>query len=130
VHGSPLQQPQSGFFLKLADGVVTWTSQTQKMVALSSTEAEYMSISNCSQQCAWIRNLFMEIGFPLWSPILLFGDNQGSIFIAQNPVLDKRLKNINICFHYIQQEVQTKKVDVYFVEGSENPADMFTKSLT
>jgi hypothetical protein len=71
----------------------------------------------------------MEIGFPLRSPIPLFGDNQGSIFIAQNPVLDKQLKHIDIRFHYIRQEVQTKKVDVYFVEGSKNPADMFTKSL-
>jgi hypothetical protein len=78
-----------------------------------------MSISNCSQQCTWICNLFMEIGFPLQSPLPLFGDNQGSIFIAQSPVLDKQLKHINICFHYIQQEVQTKKVNVYLVKGSE-----------
>jgi len=123
------RRPQSGFFLKLANGSVTWTSRTQKTVALSSTEAEYMALSDASRQLSWIRNLFMEIGLTLHKPIPLHGDNQGSIFVSQNPVLDKRLKHIDIRFHYIRQEILAKKIDVFFIEGAQNPADLFTKNL-
>jgi hypothetical protein len=44
-----------------------------------------MSLSDTSHQLVWVRNLFSELGINL-APILLFGDNQGSIFIASNPV--------------------------------------------
>ena len=40
----------TGFFFKLAGGVISWRSHTQKTVALSSMEAEYMAISDCSKQ--------------------------------------------------------------------------------
>jgi len=33
----------SGYFIKLAGGLISWTTKAQKTVALSSTEAEYMS---------------------------------------------------------------------------------------
>jgi hypothetical protein len=66
---------------------------------------------------------------PFKGPIPLCGDNQGSIFTAQNPVLDKRLKHIDIKYYHIRQEIRLNKVAIYFVEGSENPADLFTKNL-
>jgi hypothetical protein len=123
------RRPQTGFFLQLAGGAVTWTLRTQKTVALSSTEAEYYALSDTSRQLAWVRNIFFEIGMPFKGPIPLCGDNQGSIFTAQNPVLDKRLKHIDIKYYHIWQEIRLNKVAIYFVEGSENPADLFTKNL-
>jgi hypothetical protein len=71
--------------VKLAGAIFSWNMRTQKTVALSSTEAEYMSLSDTSYQLVWVRNLFSELGIEL-APILLFGDNQGSIFITSNPV--------------------------------------------
>jgi hypothetical protein len=123
------RRPQTGFFLQLASGAVTWTSRTQKTVALSSTEAKYYALSDTCRQLAWIRNLFFEIGLPFEKALPLCGDNQGSIFTAQNPVLDKRLKHIDIKYYHIRQEVQLGKVAIYFVEGSKNPADLLTKNL-
>jgi hypothetical protein len=124
-----LRHLQSGSFLKLANGVITWSLHAQKTVALLSTEAKYMSISDCSRQCAWIHSLFSKIGYPMKAPIPLCGDNQGSIFLASNPATGKLSKHIDIRFHYIRQEVQHKHIDVLFVDGIENPADMFTKNL-
>jgi hypothetical protein len=120
---------QSGYILKLADGLVTWTSRAQKTVALSSTEAEYMSISDCSRQIAWVCNLLSEIGYPMTTPTPLYGDNQGSIFIASNPVTERRSKHIDIRFHYIRQEIERKHLQVFFVDGASNTADLFTKNL-
>jgi len=114
--------------VKLANGIFSWNSRAQKTVALSSTEAEYMSLSDTSRQLVWIKSLFTELGIKL-SPIPLCGDNQGSIFMASNPVQEKCIKHIDIRYHYIREVVKDKKIELFFIDGSENPADMFTKNL-
>src|SRR6266404_6252899 len=91
----------TGYLIKLANGIFSWNSRAQKSVAQSSTEAEYMSISDTCRQLVWIRSLFKELGINL-GPIPLCGDNQGSIFLASNPVQEKWIKHIDIHYHYIQ----------------------------
>src|SRR5712671_2127068 len=118
----------SGYVVKLAGAVFSWNTHVQKTVALSSTEAEYMSLSDTSHQLVCVRNLFSKLGIEL-APVLLYGDNQGTIFIASNPVQEKRSKHIDLCYHYIRDVVQSDKVELFFVKGTQNPADMFTKNL-
>ena len=69
-----------------------------------------------------------EIGIQL-APIPLFGDNQGSIFLASNPVQEKRIKHIDLRYHFIRDTIASKRVELFFVEGAHNPADLFTKNL-
>jgi len=97
----------TGYFFKLARSSVSWLSQAQKTVALSSTKTEYMAISDCCQQAMWITNLFGEIGFPV-SPITICGDNQGSLFISSNSVQEKQTKYIDIRYHYIRECIEVK----------------------
>ena len=78
---------QTGFYLKLADGLISWTSRVQKTIVYSSTEAEYMALSDCAHQVTWIRSLLGELGYKL-NAILICGDNQRSIFMASNPVME------------------------------------------
>ena len=122
------QPSQTEYFFQLAGASFSWQSQAQKTVALSSTEAGYMALSDCSQQAVWIKSLLSELGINVL-PIHIAGDNQGSLFIGSNPVMEKRSKHIDIRYHYIQQCLDEKKISLYFVEGSKNPADMFTKNL-
>ena len=75
----------TGYMVKLAGAIFSWNSHAQKTIALSFTEAEYMLLSDTSRQLIWIKNLLSKLGITL-SPILLMGDNQGSIFLASNPV--------------------------------------------
>ena len=82
------RRSQSGYFVKMAKGLISWTSRAQKTVALSSTEAEYMALSNCSHQVVWMHTLLGELGYHL-SAIPICGDNQGSIFITSNLVTEK-----------------------------------------
>ena len=118
----------TGYFFKLANGIISWRSHTQKTVALSSMEAKYMAISDCSQQAIWIKTLIKELGIKIRS-IPIYGDNQGSIFISSNAVQESHTKHINICYHYIRKLVVAKEVELQFVPGEMNPADMFTKNL-
>ena len=122
------RRSQTGFYLKLANGLISWTSRAQKTVALSSTEAEYMAISDCSRQVVWIHTLLRELGYQL-APVPICGDNQGAIFIASNPVTEKRSKHIDIRFHYIREVIKNKLIELYFIDGENNPADMLTKNL-
>ena len=49
--------------------------------------------------------------------------------MSSNPVTEARSKHIDIRFHYIRQVVEEGKVEVFFIDGNDNPADMFTKNL-
>jgi hypothetical protein len=118
----------TGYFVKLANGAFLWGSHTQKSVALSSTEAEYMALSDCCRQTVWIKQLLAELGIML-KPIPICADNQGAIFIASNPVSDKRTKHIGVRYHNVREHVERKEVELLYIEGAENPADMFTKNL-
>jgi len=69
-----------------------------------------------------------ELGYIL-KPIPICGDNQGSIFIASNPVTKKRSKQIDIRYHYIREVVERKLAEIFFIDGDRNPADLLTKNL-
>ena len=87
-----------------------------------------MAISDCSRQAIWIKTMTEELGIKL-KAIPIYSDNQGSIFIASNPVQESCTKHIDIQYHYICEVVNAKKVEIMFVPGEMNPADMFTKNL-
>lgn len=69
-----------------------------------------------------------ELGIEL-TPIPLFGDNQGSIFLSSNPVQEKRIKHMDLRYHFIRDAIRDKQVELFFIEGANNPADLFTKNL-
>ena len=87
-----------------------------------------MVLSDCSHQVVWMHTLMGELGYHL-KPIPICGDNQGSIFIASNPVTEKRSKHIDIRYHYIREVVGQKFAEIFFIDGDKNPADLLTKNL-
>ena len=87
-----------------------------------------MALSDCSRQVVWMHTLLGELGYCL-KAIPVCGDNQGSVFIASNPVTEKQSKHINIRYHYIREVVGKGLVELYFIPGEDNPADMLTKNL-
>jgi len=91
----------TGYITMLAQGITSWLSHKQKLVALSSTEAEYMALSDYSHQLVWILNLLCEIGFIIPVPHL-YDDNLGSLFWSTNPVLSQCFTSIgqhSLSFH-------------------------------
>ena len=119
----------TGNIIKLAGGAVSWISRKQKTVALSSTEAEYMCLSDTARQITWIESLFGEIGFSI-SSFALCGDNQGAIFLALNPAVDGKSKHIDIKYHHIRECVLEKRIVLHFVPTTEQIADIMTKCLS
>ena len=87
-----------------------------------------MALSDCSRQVVWIRTLLSEIGYNL-KAIPICGDNQGSIFMASNPITERRSKHIDIRYHYTRDLIEKRSIDVRYIPGVDNPADLLTKSL-
>ena len=75
----------SGFLFMSNRGPISWSSKQQSMVALSTTESEYIGLSNAGQHLAWLRTFFDEIGHPQKGPTQLFCDNQAAIILSRDP---------------------------------------------
>jgi hypothetical protein len=77
---------------------------------------------------SWIHNIFLELGICL-GPILVYADNQGSIFIGSNPVQEIHTKHINVKYHYVCECIAVKKIVLYHISTEDKTADIFTKNL-
>ena len=119
-----------GYVFVLNGGPVTWTTRTQKSIAMSTTEAEYVALSETARESIWICRLITDLGHQLDGPIMIRSDNQGAIALSKNPELHKRTKHIEIRYHFIRQQIANDSVMVLFTPTNEQPADMLTKSLT
>jgi hypothetical protein len=118
-----------GVVTMMAGGPTFWMSKRQDVVALSTTEAEYIALGKGAQQARWTHNFLTEIGHPEPLPSKLLADNKGAIAISENPRFHSRVKHIDIRFHYLRDVVEKGAVKVEFVASEDNPADLLTKSL-
>ncbi|KAJ3463640.1 hypothetical protein MRS44_008426 [Fusarium solani] len=103
--------------------------ERHETVALSTIEAEYTALSQGARELAWIRNLFSELQLPLNVPILLNGDNQGSLKLCRNPELHQQTKHIPFVEHHIREEIEAGNIDVQYVSTHEQIADGLAKPL-
>ena len=87
-----------------------------------------MALSDCACQVTWIQSLLGELGYKL-KPVPVCGDNQGSIFMASNPVTETRSKHIDIKYHGIREAISRGLIELFFIDGAKNPADLLTKNL-
>jgi hypothetical protein len=118
-----------GVMFFLGDMPVSWQSQKQKTVALSTCEAEYMAGAAGACQAVWLVRLLGDITGVKVQPPLLKMDNQSAIALSKNPVLHDRSKHIDIKFHFIRECVENGKIYVDHVSTEEQLADILTKSL-
>ena len=87
-------------------GPVSWLSERQKTVALSTTEAEYMALSSATQELIWLRRLLADLKSPETDSTVVHEDNQGAIALVKNPVTHKRTKDIDIRHHFVREEFE------------------------
>ena len=119
----------SGYVFLSNGGAITWGSKKQTVIALSSTEAEYVALSEASREAMWLRHLYGELGFIQKEPILILGDNDGSIAMAKNPQFHKRTKHVDIRWHFVRDLVQDGLINILDCRDPEQTADILTKQL-
>lgn len=119
----------TGVLFFLAQNPITWQSQKQKVVALSSCEAEYVAATTAACQGVWLQGLLSEIlGAPATTPILKV-DNKSAIALSKNPVHHDRSKHIQTRFHFIRECVDAGKIIIEYASSVEQLADLLTKPL-
>jgi uncharacterized protein YuzE len=119
----------SGYVFSAAGGAITWKSKKQTTIALSSTEAEYVALSEAGREACWLRNLFEELGYPQEFPTLIKGDNDGSISMAKNHQFHNRSKHIAIRWHWVRELVEHGLITIENCRDPQQTADILTKAL-
>ena len=121
----------SGYIIYLGNTPIIWRSRRQKgKPAVSSCEAEYISLSAGINEIVWIIFFLSELGFAVPCPVPMYCDNSSASALAYNPVHHDRTKHIDIRHHRIREFILDGTVEIFHVAGVDNPADTFTKSVT
>ncbi|GJV95373.1 copia protein [Tanacetum coccineum] len=118
----------SGGIQFLGDKLVSWSLKKQDCTAMSTAEAEYVSLSACSAQVIWMRTQLLNYGFR-YNKIPIYYDSQSAISISCNSVQHSRTKHINIRYHFIKEHVEKGTIELYFFGTKYQLADLFTKAL-
>ena len=118
------------FVFLLANSTISWSSCKQRTAAQSTTEAEYMAMTDAANQATWYRSLLSELGYTVDNPIPIYRDNKGTIDLALNLVTGCRSKHIDIKHHVICKYVEKDKISLIHIPTMEMVADGFTKSLS
>ena len=98
------------------------------MVTQSTTESEYIAITEAFKEVVWLNGLVSELGL-LWGNVVVFSDSQSGIQLCKNPVFHDRTKHIDVRFHFIRDLVKKGIIALENIKSELNPADMGTKCL-
>lgn len=120
----------TGFVVMMANGAISWNSKRQSIVALSSTEAEYIALSSTVREVIWIRQLANELNRDLIGPTKILCDNQSAIKLAKCDAYRPRTKHIDIRYHHIREKIEDKSIMVDFISTKIMTADALTKAVT
>lgn len=120
----------SGYCLFVYGCIISWCSKKQNSVALSTAEAEYISLSLSISDVCWLRNLLLEIQPALNVKATIYEDNQATIqSICGNERL-KRMKHIDLKYHFIKDIIEKEIVEIKYIPTTDQLADVLTKPLS
>jgi len=127
--GEDNSKSTNGHIFTMAGGPVSWSSKRQPVVAWSTTEAEYYALVHACQQATWMSSWMAEAGLPQDNTATLYGDNKGSVDIANNAKGVSKAKHIHVNYHFIHEHVKMGEVDIVQIPTADNLADILTKPL-
>ena len=129
--GSDLDRRRSttGYVFTYGGSAISWLSRLQKVVALSTTEAEYVAITEASKELVWLKSFLTELGRQNGKGVL-YSDSQSAIHLAKNPAFHSRTKHIELKYHFIRSTLEKGVLKLEKICGTQNPADMLTNAVT
>lgn len=123
------RKSNSGFLIRLGGGVISWASRKQTCVALSSTEAELVALTEACQELSWLKKLLIDIGENVSSPVPTYEDNQSCIRLVENGKVEKRSKHIATKYFYVRDLQEQQQIVLKYCPTELMLADILTKPL-
>ena len=123
------RRSQTGFAFMFGNAAISWGSRLQTTVATSSTDAEYLALSDAVKEGLYLRNLFVDLLSKPAASVPILEDNQSTIRQVLNLQSSKRSKHIDIRHHFIKQCALGKEIVMEYVPTGEQIADCLTKCL-
>ena len=124
-----IRRSTTGYVYTLGGTALSWGSQLQKIVALSTYEAEYVTVTEASKEMVWLQSFLEELGKKQEDNVL-YCDSQSAIHLAKNPSFHSRTKHIQLRYHFIRSLLEDGILKLEKISGAQNPADMLTKTVT
>ena len=118
-----------GLFFTLGGTAISWASNLQKIVTLSTTEAEYVAATEAGKEMIWLYGFLDELGKKQEMDIL-DSDSQSAIFLAKNSAFHSKLKHIQTKYHFVRYLIEDKLVILEKICGFKNAANILTKGVT
>ena len=119
-----------GYIIYFCGIPIAWRSKGMKSVVLSTTEAEYMALSEVVKELKFIVQLLQTMNIEVELPITVHVDNVGAIWLSNNRTTSDRTKHIDIRTSFVKEYQEDGKIIIKFVKSEENEADIFTKNTT
>ncbi|CAN6200243.1 unnamed protein product [Urochloa humidicola] len=119
----------SGGIFFLEGGPVSWHSLKQRVVALSSCEAEYVAAASAATQAVWLARLLSDFTGDPAETVGLKLDNMSAMALIKNPVFHDKSKHIRIKYHYVREASEDGSISTSFIGTKDQLADILTKAL-
>jgi len=120
----------TGYVVKMTNGAISWCSQRQSIVALSTTESEYIALSTTVKEIMWLRQLAKECDNRMVTTVRVYCDNQSAIDLSQSEAYRPRTKHIDIRYHHIRDQIERKVIKLEYLNTEKMIADALTKPVT
>lgn len=120
----------TGVAFILSGAAISWKSRKQRTVALSSTEVEYMGLTDAAKEAIYLIGFLKELGLEKLENVTIFNDNQGAGEIARNPVYHERSKHIDVCYYFVREALSNHSIKLDYKPTKQMIADVLTKTLS
>lgn len=120
----------TGYVFHFCGCPISWESRKQRTVALSTTEAEYVAITDAAKEAIYLMDTFLELGVKLELDITVYNDNASALKLSKNPVFHARTKHIAIRHHFIKEVLCEGKFKLKYLRTNDMVADVLTKALS
>ena len=113
----------SGYIIYLCNVLVAWRSKAQKNVTLSSSKAEFVSLSEAAKEVKFIVKVIESIGIEVKKPVTIRVDNIGAIYMAKDSNTSQRSKHVDVRYKYVTEFIDKGFCEIIFVKTEENQSN-------